>query len=308
MGFLSWIAEWAEKIPIVGSHIAELVRKIEKATEDWLDYPLRWLWFLKDWYSSVAKVVDEFVRDPVGFISKAIPDWVKSGIRNALNAVGNIKSYINTVVVPSINNIINNVNNIINDLELWVKPRLNWLFSQFDNLKRQLYNKLLEVLKWVDNAKQWLLQQIQQNIALLKQSIWSFVKPVIDQVQNFIRQLELFAKDPVGFIKKAVGPVITPIVNTFNSFRQWVTDRINGLTAGVLHIDDFLKAKLQEFIFGLIAWFIWSLMDDLRSLEYDMETGEIIGEPKNPVTKLFVTFYTIGKPKYEYKSVQDQVV
>jgi len=307
MGFLSWVEEWAGKIPIVGSHLSELLKRLQKAIEDWLDYPLRWLWFLRDWYSGVAKVVDEFVKDPAKFIGKRIPTWIKQGLAWLNASVSSLWTYIQQHITPVINNALSTIRNLYDYIYGVIRERLYEIINSFNRLKQFTLQAINNITLWVKNAPVWFLQQLQQ----ARDFIWNIVEPRLKPILAFWSEkgplLLQFASCPLCFIIKALGVNPSELARKFEEFRQWVTRKINTLTSVIMHIDEFIIKQLEKFILGLIAWFLYTLLNDLVSLQYDLETGEIVGEPKNPVTKLFVTMYEISRPELEYQSVKAEV-
>ena len=68
-----------------------------------------------------------------------------------------------------------------------------------------------------------------------------------------------------------------------------------------------LLITLLQFLLNLLAWFLWTFLHDLLTLEYDPETKQIYGEPKNPVTKFLIWYFEMKEPEYPYESVELEV-
>jgi len=286
MGFLSWLAEWCRRyIPIVGEHIAYIVEQIECSIESLIDPIKSKLSIVFDWFLSIRSTVNDFVRDPEGFIKRHVGSWVKS--------------------------LVDSVNNALDTFKRWAEP------------------KIKNLVDFVSTAENWLINQLSKLSRFIYEKIKPFVKGYLDFVAWFKRSFSDFLRDPVSFIQRSVSPLLKSLEG---SLREWIrsaygwvenakkfitkdlpefisfaNDMIDRLKNAILGVDDWIRERFFEAGLGLAKWFIYTLIDDLYHLEYDLETGEVIGSPKNPLTMIFIAWLEVEKPSIEYESVSNEL-
>lgn len=307
MSFLDWVADWAERIPLVGSHISSLVKKIQGAIESWT-----WLWryyaeTLWDWYWKVKYTIEDFVDDPAGFITQRLPNWIREKIndlKNSLDVVRNWYYYVKEEVDKFVNDPFGYINDHIPE---WIKKGVNDALNGINWLANELKNKWDAFTNWVNNSVNWWWNQLQN----ARDTIIAWIKPVIDPVIGWVNWFKNsfaeFLKDPVGYITKAVNPVINQITDTLNGFVDWVKQQLGNVQSAIIGLDMFIGEKLLQFLNSFVAWFLWTFFNDLITIEYDTETGEIYGQPTNPVTMILIGYFEMKEPEYPYESVKEEV-
>ena len=196
------------------------------------------------------------------------------------------------------------VYNLIPD---WIKDGVKTAIEEISKIWCSLHSLWDDFWDWVNNAGSWFQEQLYN----AKPIVESWIHKIVDPAHNFIdwfkREFKEFISDPTGYIKDVVNPIIAPLKKEWDEFTRWVDDKVKGFTDAVLSIDDFILLKLEEFAVGLIAWFIGTLIDDLAHLQYDPETKQIYGEPKNPITHILVWFFEVEKPENPYESVKGRM-
>ena len=307
MSFLSKIAEWASKIPLVGPYIADLIERVQNAIESWTEPLWHWISVLRDWFYAVRDTINAFVSDPISFISDHLPQWLKNAISWLQNKVVEISTIIQT----------------------WVKEKIEWLASVFSDLSEFVYNKLYQWLSlWesefesfrenVNNAIlqiwDWILDahdRFQKWLEESKKTIVSWVEPYISPLRDFISWFEEnfreFLEDPKKYIHDSISSVINSLQEGINKLGSWVKDQLGGLKSAIMGINEFLATVLFAFIIKFSEWFLWSFLHDLVTLQYDPETKTVYGEPKNPVTKFLIYYFEMEQPKYEFQRVDVEI-
>jgi len=308
MAFMDWIADWAEEhIPLLGGWIATLVRMIQGAIEGaygWVKKAVSWIentWIpwaegvinsislslsnawnrIKqhieptldalergwNWLEDKVKNLDEefsnFIRNLPQIIYDNIPDWIKNGVKNALDEISKIWTNIKS-------------------LDEYISTGLNYL-------EDLIFAKVNEVSSTI---KSW---------------VTSVVEPIKERLSGLESKLKAFLDDPVGYIRSAMDPVIQGLSQELSEFSSWVQEKVSGFIDAISSIDDFILSMLEVFILSLITWFIGTFIDDLAHLEYDPETKQVYGKPKNPITHILIWFFEVEKPENPYKSVKDKM-
>ena len=82
---------------------------------------------------------------------------------------------------------------------------------------------------------------------------------------------------------------------------------LSCLVSGVLHIDEWILSSLMSTIYAGAEWFLYTFLDDLVHLEYDLEEGRVVGEPKNPLTMLLIEWVELKEPELTYESVKKEL-
>jgi len=307
MSFLDWIADWAEGIPGVGEYIADIIRAIQSAIESAYGWIEAWVAWLRDTFYPWVVSTFESVWDSLSALWDEIYHYIESWLESLESGLDTLTSWYYWVA--------DEVNDFVSDpfgyidrhLPSWIKDWLRDLQNAFDSFKDWATDEINAVRTWIDNAERWFSKQLEKAKDTILSWVDPLIKPLSDWIDSFKREFAEFLKDPVGYITKAVQPLIDDLGKKLSAFSDWVNEQFGNVKSAILGIDDFLKAKLLEFIGGFAAWFLWSFLNDLVTLEYDPETGEVYGEPKNPVTHFLIWYFEVEKPEWEYKSVEKEV-
>jgi len=308
MSFLDWIADWAEEhIPLVGGWIAELVRKIQSAIES------AWGW----------------IEKTVSYIKSTWIPWAEKTINDISNSLSNAWTRIRQHIEPEIDALKKGWDRIEDTVK-----NLGELFSNFTrNLPTIIWQHIPESVKrateitltafpivfqfvttfprgfnlFITNPDFWFLGLLKKYKPVIVGWVFEVIEPISKWINDIKLNLNEFLKDPIGYIKGVVNPVVKDLKEGWNEFKGWVDEKVYGFIDAISGIDDFILLKLEEFAVGLIAWFIGTLIDDLAHLEYDPETKQVYGEPKNPITHIIIWFFEVEKPENPYKSVKDRM-
>jgi phage-related protein len=308
MSFLDWIADWAEKhIPLVGEWIAELVRKIQGAIESawgWIEKAVAWIenvWipWAEDLFNSITLSISEIWLEIKLNIESAI-DWLKGKVSEIAEKLEN--------VISELENLISNFPSLVWDaIPDWLKDGVRNALDEINNIWNSLNSLWDSFTSWLDNAGSWFQEQLHNAKSTIESWIDDVVDPIRKWVNDFKREFSEFLADPISYIRNIMSPVIQDITRAFNELSSWVKEKVHSFTDAILSIDDYIANALEGFIIGLIKWFVATLVDDLAHLQYDPETKQIYGEPKNPLTHILVWFFEIEKPENPYRSVKDQM-
>ena len=308
MSFLDWIANWAEEhIPLVGNWIAELVRKIQSAIES------AWGW----------------IEKTVSYIKSTWIPWAEKTINDISNSLSNAWTRIKLHIEPAIDALKKGWDRIEDTVK-----NLGELFSNFTrNLPTIIWQHIPESVKrateitltafpivfqfvttfprgfnlFITNPDFWFLGLLKKYKPVIVGWVFEVIEPISKWINDIKLNLNEFLKDPIGYIKGVVNPMIKDLKEGWDEFKGWVDEKVYGFIDAISGIDDFILLKLEEFAVGLIAWFIGTLIDDLAHLEYDPETKQVYGEPKNPITHIIIWFFEVEKPENPYKSVKDRM-
>jgi len=308
MSFLDWIADWAEEhIPLVGGWIAELVRKIQSAIES------AWGW----------------IEKTVSYIKSTWIPWAEKTINDISNSLSNAWTRIRQHIEPEIDALKKGWDRIEDTVK-----NLGELFSNFTrNLPTIIWQHIPESVKrateitltafpivfqfvttfprgfnlFITNPDFWFLGLLKKYKPVIVGWVFEVIEPISKWINDIKLNLNEFLKDPIGYIKGVVNPMIKDLKEGWDEFKGWVDEKVYGFIDAISGIDDFILLKLEEFAVGLIKWFIGTLIDDLAHLEYDPETKQVYGEPKNPITHILIWFFEVEKPENPYKSVKDRM-
>jgi len=308
MSFLDWIANWAEEhIPLVGGWIAELVRKIQSAIES------AWGW----------------IEKTVSYIKSTWIPWAEKTINDISNSLSNAWTRIRQHIEPEIDALKKGWDRIEDTVK-----NLGELFSNFTrNLPTIIWQHIPESVKrateitltafpivfqfvttfprgfnlFITNPDFWFLGLLKKYKPVIVGWVFEVIEPISKWINDIKLNLNEFLKDPIGYIKGVVNPMIKDLKEGWDEFKGWVDEKVYGFIDAISGIDDFILLKLEEFAVGLIKWFIGTLIDDLAHLEYDPETKQVYGEPKNPITHILIWFFEVEKPENPYKSVKDRM-
>jgi len=305
MSFLSNIARWAEEhIPLIGDWIARLVEKIEDGLEaawGWIERAVSWIentWipYIEDLINTISLTVSEIAYRVKQIIEPAIDalegglNWVKEKL---------------TDLARDFDDLIHNLPTIVYDLiPDWIKEGAKKALDDISNIWNNinsLYNYIKEGLSHVEDL---IASKANEVTNTLKSWVTNLVDPIKEGLEGLKNRLRDFLDDPIGYIRKAMDPIISSISQELSEFSSWVKEKVHGFTDAILGIDDYLAKALEGFIISLIAWFMWSFIDDLAHLEYDPRTKQVYGKPKNPVTIVLIWFFEMEKPENPYKSVK----
>jgi len=298
MSFLDWVADWAEEhIPLVGSHIANLVRNIQYATEAWLSWVIAWVKWLRD----------------------SFWPWTRDWINWLCNAYNSLRYYVYNYLVGSVNWIKDRLLTLWSDFYNWAIPKINWLVNGFNNLSNYVYNWLTDWLRdlqnafnsfrswvldninsiwnWINNAPNWFWYQLNNAKNAILSWVYPLIKPLSDWISWFQREFYEFLKDPIGYIRKAVNPLIKQIYDFFKPITDNISRSLENAWKTIMSLDQAIRYGFTSFLMGMLAWFFTSFFRDLVELEYDPETGEVYGTPENPFTYVVIELMKVEKPK-----------
>jgi len=308
MAFLDWIANWAEEhIPLLGGWIAWLVRLMQGAIEGaygWIGKTVSW----------IQNTFIPWAKETIDDISRSLSNawtWIKQHIEPTLDALERGWNWLEEKVKNLdewFGNFTRNLPTIIwqhipESMKRATEMTLSVLPTVFQFIMTFQHGFSL----FLTNPDWWFLGLLKK----YKPVIVSWASEVIEPISKWIDDVKLnlskFLEDPIGYIKGVVDPIIAPLEKGWNEFKGWVDEKVNGFIDAISGIDDFILLKLEEFAIGLIKWFISTLIDDLAHLQYDPETKQIYGEPKNPITHILIWFFEVEKPENPYKSVKDRM-
>ena len=308
MGFLDWIADWAEdNIPMVGTYIATLVRNIQWGVEAAYDY-IKWIAeYLYDRYWEWIRPTLQWVENQVTHVLNYVMEFVQPRLEWLQGSLEWLSNYILDYVTEMILWLSDVASDLSNTIETWIKPKIDWLTNALTSFQEWVNQQIASFSAWIANSVNWLWNQLQNAKDRLWGLIEPYVKPTIDKVTQIERQLSSFLKDPKGYIEDVTKPLLQPLKLALDDFSRWVTDTFNNIRSGVLYINEWLYEKLEEFIWSVGYYLFWSFFDDLRTLKWDVKNKTIIGEPKHPVTRFLIYVIEIEKPKYDYESVEEEV-
>jgi len=286
MGLLSHLAEWCrEHIPLVGGAIASLVEKIDEVISPRIESIVERISGLELSLQGLRNALSSFIQDPLSYVTRIV------------------RSVLNTVVSP--------------------------LFESFTDFVCFISNSLRGLLEWFRDKASWL----QAKILEFKDAIWSairgYIEPELILLRNIRNVLSDFIHDPCGFITRVVSGLINEakqfvlsklnearnallssfnaLSSAFNGLTTWINERVSSFTSAFMHIDDFLRSALYGFITDYAAWFVYTFLRDLFTLEYDVEAKQIIGEAKNPLTRYMIEEIEVKEPEYPYESVEEEI-
>jgi len=308
MAFLDWIADWAEEnIPLVGSWIAELVRKIQGAIEgayDWVKEAVHWIeysWIpwaetqLSSISNSLSNIWDrllEYIEPAISALEDGF-NWLVEEVENLGRDFADFISNLPVIIYENIPD--------------WIKEGAKKALEEIG----RIWNAISSLDEYITKGLNYLEDFVNEKITNLSGTIESWVIDIITPIEERLSGLESklrdFLKDPVGYIKKVVDPILKDLSQELHEFGSWVEDKVHGFTDAILSIDDYIAKALEGFIIGLITWFIGTFIDDLAHLQYDPETKQIYGKPKNPLTHILIWFFEVEKPENPYKSVKGRM-
>jgi len=308
MAFLDWIADWAEEhIPLVGGWIAELVRKIQSAIESaygWFTKTVGWIksiWV--PWVENVINSLSDSLSnawtrikqhiEPAIFALESAYSWMKDKVENLDEDFSNFLSNLPTIVY-----------NLIPD---WIKDGVRDALDEISKIWSSLNLLWDDFSEWIHDAGSWFQEQLHNSKDLITSWIHEIIDPVTSWINWFKRKFDEFLEDPVGYIHDVIDPAIAELRKEWNEFTSWVDEKVNGFIDAISSIDDFILSMLEVFILSLIAWFIGTFIDDLAHLQYDPETKQVYGKPKNPITHILIWFFEVEKPENPYQSVKPRM-
>lgn len=308
MSFLSWLAEWAEKVPAVGWAFAYIIEKIEEGVDYAYGWLKDWIKWLKDSFYPWVKEWIDWLKSKLDAVSREISEHLKPQINLLTSIAVPIHSWWEDVR-RELDSFVSNPFNYINKhIPLWIKEKLLSIGIEVYKLWTSLSNLWSGFNTLVQGLNNWFWQQLEQ----AKDWVWSWVKPlilgIIEHQVLHVWNLYQFIKDPKGYIEKVVVPKIEDVKQRINSVVEFVNNVKNSITSVILNMDDFLKTQFLKFLMSLLVWFLWTFLCDLAILQYDPETKKVYGKPKNPVTHFLIWFFELEEPEYPYESVEVEVL
>ncbi len=298
MGFLDWLADWCERnIPAIGWAIAYVVRSIQWGVESAYGWIKNWVEWLKDtFYPWVLNSFDA-VWDSVDYLKRRIWNYIEPTINSLELGLSKLETWYDWVK-REINSFVSDPFGYIEShLPSWIKDWLRDLQIAFDNFKSWVSCEIPKLWSWIQNAPNWFIHQLDQ----AKQRIWSYVEPYVKPVINgwnwFTGQFNEFLKDPIGYIKKAVNPLIKQIYDFFKPITDNLSKSLENAWKTITSLDQAIRYGFTSFLMGMLGWFLNSFFKDLSELEYDPETGEVYGTPENPFTYVVIALMKVEKPK-----------
>jgi phage-related protein len=247
-GFFKWISDAIEgvrkalenffKDPIgaLQKAFSAIGEWIWKALPDWLKNAIT---AIQDFFSGLAKGLQDFIKDPLGFIQrgfswlaeqiwKLLPDWLK----DAINAIQGFFAWL------------------WDELQKFAKDPLGYVYNMFKWIGEEIWKRLPEPLKWI-------IENVQKALA----SAWdTIVKFFTKDLPGFFAWLwegiQLFVKDPLGWLQKNVGE---PLWN----FAKWLWDRI-------VEGASWLWEQLQK-----LGGAIWKTLTDIASAIWGAVSGAL---------------------------------
>ena len=308
MSFLDWVADWCEEnIPGIGWAIAWVVRRIQDGVESAYGWVASWTrWFIdafKPWVESWIN----WLYNAYDSLTKEISDRLKPLVEAIDRTVDGIKEWYDSVRDELNKFVANPLDYIEKHLPNWISEGISSAISKVKEALSWITTKGAELTRWIQNASSWFSEQLENAKQTLLSWIEPLIKPLSEWVTSFKQNFMEFLENPLSWLEKNLPPWVKELPikllglsEEYNAYRIALKPVIKG-------IHKLLKELLLPFIEGLIAWFLWSLFHDLFTLEYDPETKEVKGEPKNPVTKIFLELIEVEKPEYEY-DVRDEEV
>jgi len=308
MSFLSSIARWAEEhIPLVGDWIARLVEKIEDGLEaawGWIERAVNWIENI--WIPAIENLINTISLE-VGEIWYRIKQVIEPAINALQEGLNWVKEKL-TTLARDFDDFISNLPSIIwQHIPDWIKEGAR---AALDNISK-IWNNINSLYNYISQGLSEVKDLISQKVTQVENTLRSWVTDIITPIKERLSGLESklrdFLKDPIGYIRGVMNPIIQNLSQELHEFSSWVKDKVHGFTDAILSIDDYIAKALEGFIVALIAWFLWSFIYDLATLEYDPRDKKIYGKPRNPITHIVVWLFEMEKPENPYKSVKAQM-
>ncbi len=305
MSFFSRIADWAdENIPYLGSYISNLVEKLEDAIEDA--------------YRDTVNAVNEIKNTVIPNLNSAI-NLLSSTLSSVMDEVYNTVEPALDALRDELNAAKSRLDKVSSDLEdllsnfaekVWdalpqgFKDAVQNCATELISIKNDLARLEDRLSSWISGAPSWFLEQLNKAKSTVEGWIQDAVSDVKEWAENEVNTLKSDLQKAETDLRNDLTTAQKKLSDALSSFEEWVKDRVSAFIDAILSIDEFLASKLAGFILDMLEWFISSFVDDLAHLQYDPETGEVSGTPKNPMSLILIALVEKKKPENPYKSVK----
>ena len=308
MSFLDWIANWAdEHIPLVGDWIAELVRKLQSAIESaygWLEDAVGWIentWI--PWAENQLSALSDSLHDAWSEISY----YIEPAIDYLSDALSDLKDLAESTAQELEQLLENFAEMVYNATPDWIKHGASKALVEIPHIWRELNDLAASFTAWMNSKERWFLEQLNE----AKDTVESWISEKISEAEEWLSEkisaVESELSEKASELKNSLETAKKELSDAFSSFVSWVDEKVHTFENVILHIDEFLLIALVEFIVKMMMWFLASFIDDLAHLQYDPETKQVYGEPKNPITAILIEFFEVEKPENPYQSVKGEL-
>jgi phage-related protein len=230
-----WMAEAGKALQQVGVVIMGFVNAVAQLPERIAGF-FKWI---SDAIEGVRKALENFFKDPIGALRKALedlgkwiwdalPDWLK----DAINAIQGFFAWL------------------WDELQKFAKDPAGYIYNAFKWIGEEIWKRLPEPLKWI-------IENVQKALA----SAWdTIVKFFTKDLPGFVAWLwegiQAFIKDPLGWLQKNVGE---PLWN----LGKWLWDRI-------VEGASWLWEQLQK-----LGAAVWKALTDVASAIWSAVSGAL---------------------------------
>jgi phage-related protein len=220
--FPEWFPKWFEEhiAKPVSSALESLAKWIWEHIPDWLKGGLE---AVKGFFEGLAKGLQDFIKDPIGFIQrgfswladqiwKLLPDWLKGAIES-------IKGFFSW---------------LWESIQGFFKDPWGSIQKAFQELGKWIWDRLPEPVKWfLENAKKALEGAWDAVVKFFTKDLPGFFGWLWEGIQTFI-------KDPVGALKKGLEWVWNALKGAFDwlakeaqGFVSWLGDLVGKAGSAV---------------------------------------------------------------------------
>ena len=238
---------------------------------------------------------------------KGLADW----LRDNVPLIGGWLAYVVERLEEAWEWLINTAYEVAGKAWNWITSTGQWIWDWITTTGQWIYDQVVSLGQWIwDNiqpALDWITEQL-NNIGTI---IWNVISPVIEGINGAIDWL----KEQIGgawnwitttgqwLVQQAdsIARGIETVANSVANLSQDVYERLGNL-ASDLHgwwlwayqqpqefidwIASSMRQALRDFIVWLATEVVKALLNDLIDVQYDVETGQLLGQPSSPLTQL----------------------
>jgi len=308
MSFLDWIADWAEEhIPLVGDWIAELVRKLQSAIEGAYDWVKDEVSYLKDtwipWAENQLSALSDSLHDAWDEISY----YIEPAIDYLSDALSDLKDLAESTAQELEQLLENFAEMVWNAIPDWLKEGAEKALNEIPRIWRELNDLADSFEAWMSSKERWFLEQLNE----AKNTIEGWINDAVSSAEEWLSEkisaVENELSEKASELRSDLETAKKELSDAFSSFVSWVDEKVHTFENAIMHIDEFLTIAFVEFLVKMMMWFLASFIDDLAHLQYDPETKQVYGEPKNPITRILIEFFEVEKPENPYQSVKGEL-
>jgi len=265
-------------IPLIGKWIATAVEKIEEGIEGFWNKIESTVNYLEREWNEFKSNFSDFIHAPGTYI------WnqVKPRISEEFNFLYNQSWFWSLDWEKFKEDFIE----FIKDPAGFIRDNV---FPYIESRVRELYSDILGVKDWVAGKVDELRSWIEKELAELRNKV----------IGNIIADLNKL-RGVVDRNRQDIDLKIFPDIGRVFSILSEHWESIRKTASNIALIDWWLSRKLQDWVVGRIQYELWAVFHDLFTLEYDLETGEVIGKYTSPVSMYFIEAITRPAPEFTY--------